>query len=445
MSAEGESAGAPVQGRDGVRAVQAPRGLPQAAVAVFLAAAFAPALAMAQVAGSGAAPAVVGGGDKPITIGVQEITAYESNPAHGNSLNATYRGLHGDDVSLSPSVTASYSHGLGLYGVALNGVFGYDYHPRNDLLSSERLSFSIAGNAQVGSHCSAGGNARYDRGQTDLQALTVNVTHNTTQTYALNASESCTASMGLTENVQVTHSATQNSSSQLNNYDTTGVQGLIGYSNHAIGTVGVTASYDQTNYTKSAVGATTPEQLKVSSIGVQISRPIGARLSGSASVSYSHSTQPLTPGFASSRVNSFSGLTTAIGLTYLVGPRLQLATHVSRGVSGAYLQGVGYTVATQVDGSATYKVSSSITTGFGVTWARTDYKGRQLVFNPLLPILALSTPTWQDTTTVYGQASFQIGKRSSIGLNVRYMTGSSDLSLYNYSSTYAGLTLATSF
>jgi hypothetical protein len=428
-----------------VRAIQTPRGLPYAAVAV-LAAAFAPALAMAQVAGAGAAPAVVGGGDKPLTIGVQEVTTYESNPAHGNSLNAAYRGIHGDDVSINPSVTASYSHGLGAYGVALNGVFGYDYRPRNDFLSDRRLSFSIAGNAAVGSHCSAGGNARYDSGQTDLQDLTVNVTQNTTQTYTLNASETCTAPTGLTENLQVTHAATHNSSSELNNYDSTGVSGLLGYSNRTIGTVGVTLSYAKTDYSKFAsLSAGSPQPLEVSSIGVQISRPIGARLSGSASVSYSHSTQGLAPGAVNTGSNSYSGLTSAIGLNYLVGPRLQLATHISRSVSGTYLQDVGYSVSTQVDGSATYQVSSRITTGFGVTWARTDYKGRQLVFNPLLPILILSTPTWQDTTTVYGQASFQIGRRSSIALNVRYMTGSSNLSLYNYSSTYAGVTLATSF
>jgi hypothetical protein len=298
----------------------------------------------------------------------------------------------------------------------------------------------------VGSFCSAGGNARYDRGQTDLQSLTVNVTQNTTQTYTLNASESCSTRTGLTENLQVTHSATQNSSTALNNFDTTGVSGMIGYSNQAIGTVGVTVGYDQTNYTKfAALSTSRPQQLEVSSVGVQLSRPIGARLSGSASVSYSHSTQAIAFGATGTGSNSYSGLTSSIGLTYIVGPRLQLATHVSRAVSGTSLQAVGYSLTTEVDGSATYKVSSRISTSVGVSWNRIDYKGRQQLLNPSLPFLNLFTPGWTDTTTVYGQASLQIGRRSSASLNLRHAMGGSNLALYNYASTYAGLTLATSF
>lgn len=411
--------------------------------AVVLAAAFAPALAFAQVAGAGAASAVLGGAEKPFTFGVQETTAYESNPARGNAADAALRGLRGDDVTLSPSVTATYSHGAGLYGVALNGLFGYAFHTRNSSLSSEHLSLSIVGNAAVGSLCSAGGSARYDRGQSDLQYLTIDVTKNVTQTYLVNGSETCSTPTGLTENVQVFRSSTQNASSELSNYNTTGVSGLIGYSKPVIGTVGLTVSYNETSYDNggsksAALRAVTAPELRVTSVGVQISRPIGARLSGSASVSYSHSTQGAAPGLLNAQRSSYDGLTTAIGLNYLVGPRLQLSTHVSRGLSGSSFRDVGYALVTQVDGQAVYKVSQRITATLGGSWGHTDYQGR-------LAYLVPFTPGWQENTSVYGQASFRIGSRSAASLEIRHSTGEADLSLYNYSSNYLGLTLSTTF
>jgi hypothetical protein len=413
------------------------------AAVIVLAAAFAPTLAAAQVAGAGVAPAVIGGENKPFTIGVQETTSYDTNPSRGSSINSALRGLHTDDLSLSPSVTATYSRGLGLYGVALNGSFGYDYHPYNKSLDAERLSFSLAGNARVGSICSAGGNARYDRGQTALQYLAVGVTKNITQAYTLNGSESCSTHTGLTESVSVTHAATQNASSQLVNYDTTGVSGLIGYTNRAIGTVGITASYNETSYAKSAVlvGAT-PRNLDVTSVGLQITRPIGARLSGSASVSYSHSTQGQFPGAVNTGQGSFSGLTSAASLTYLVGPRLHLNFDVSRAVGASFFQGVGYSVVTQVGGSATYKVSSRISVSAGGNWSHTDYRSQPSL---IIPALSLFTPGWQDSTGFFATGSVQLGRRSQASLNYRHEIGDSNVTLYNYVSDYVGLTLSTSF
>lgn len=425
----GALTGAPAQPRVGVRAL-----LAGAAVA---AAAFAPGLANAQMAS-----AALGGGEKPFTLGLQETTSYDTNPARGNSANATSRGLENDDIDVSPSLTASYSHSIGPYGVALNGNFGYDYHPRNDLLSSERIGFSIIGNAAVGAFCSAGGNARYDRGQSDLQSLTVGVTQNVSQTYTLSGSESCHTATGLTESVQVSFGSTDNSNSLLTNFDSTSVTGMLGYSNAELGTLGVTVGYNISDYTRSGPLVPKPPELQGTSIGLQFSRPIGSRLSGSASVSYSRSTQAALPGVPGAQSNSFSGLTSAIGLTYIATPRMTLTTHVSRSLSGSLLEGVGYTVVTQVDGQASYTISSRISASFGGSWAHTAYEGRQ----PLLaPGLNLTTPGWQDSTAIFGSVSMQIGRRSSVALNVRHTIGDSDLSLYHFTSEYVGLTLATTF
>ncbi|MGZ3343186.1 MAG: outer membrane beta-barrel protein [Caulobacteraceae bacterium] len=416
--------------RPGAKLRRPGAGLGAAALAV---AALVPSLAMAQ------APATLGGSNKPFTIGAQVITGYETNPARGNGVNAAVRHINGDEVTVSPSITAVYSRSVGQLGLALSGNFGYDYHTKNDTLNSEHLDFSIIGNKAVGAFCSVGGDGDYNRSQSDLQYLTVNVTKNVQQTYRIGGSESCTSGAGLTESLHVYRASTQNSSSALVGYDVTGVSGMLGYSNHAIGTVGVTLSYDKTDYGRVPTSLISPKSLDVESIGLQISRPIGARLSGQASVSYSHSSQDLSLlGLFNVGSSSFNGLTYSAGLNYIVGPRLQLSTNFSRQVSASILAGTGYSVVDSAGLSANYTVSSRISANLGATWSKTDYHGVD-------PLLALTTPTWQQQTTVYGRISTSIGRRAAASLDLRHQIGRSSLALYDYTSDYVGLTLSTSF
>jgi hypothetical protein len=170
---------------------------------------------------------------------------------------------------------------------------------------------------------------------------------------------------------------------------------------------------------------------------VQLTRPIGARLTGSASVSYSHSADEARPG-ALVGAKDFSGLTTSLNLTYVAGPRLQLSADVGRRVSGTLLQGVGYAVVTNAGLSADYTVSSRITASVGGNWLHTDNEGRD-------PLLALTTPDWQELITLFARATAKIGRSSAVSLEYRRLQGRSDLSLYDYVSNYVGLTLSTSF
>jgi hypothetical protein len=397
------------------------------------------ALAVAVCApGVAAAQAALGGPDKPFTVGVQEITAYDSNPARGSAVNAAERGIEPDEVTLSPSITAVYSRSVGLQGLALSANFGYDYHTKNSDLSSEHLNFSVIGNRAVGAFCSLGGNANYNRSQSDLSTLTVDVTRNVIQTYSISGSESCHTGAGLTESVQVTHSATQNTNGSLVNYDVNGISGLIGYTNPTIGTVGVTVAYDQTNYGNDPLQlGTTPEQMGVTSVGLSLTRPIGARLTGSASVSWSHSSDQPRFGAPVLGQTSFSGFTTSIGLSYLVGPRLRLSTDISRNVSATLLQGVGYSVVNSADLTANYTVSSRINAAIGGSWSHTDYNNRDL-------LVLQTTPGWQETNTFFARTSMTLGRRWGASLEYRLTEGRSDLSLYNYVSNYVGLTLSAS-
>lgn len=422
------------------RAKRRPGVSPQVAVAGLATLALAlvgPSFANAQGINAGA-PVSLGGAEKPLTFGVQAVTTYDSNPARGSATAGVIRDLQRDEVIFSPSVTVGYSHNVGPQGLAVSGVFGYDKYTKNTNLSAEHIEFSAAANRAVGARCAVNGAANYNRGQSNLEYVTVNVGKNVIQTYELNAGQSCATGTGLTESLSVNHGSTHNSDSSLVDFNSVGVSGSIGYSNDVIGNVGLVGSYTKTNYVDiPALSIATPNSLAATSIGVQISRPIGARLSGSAGLFYTHSTQDRRTNLPVQGDGSYSGLTASAGLNYVVGPKLRLSANLNRSVTGSIIQAVGYTIANQASLTADYTVSSRISANIGGAWSRNSYRGR-------VELVPLATPDWQETSDVFGGVSVQLGRRAAVSLDVRHEWGNSDVSLYDYSSNRVSLTVSAS-
>lgn len=408
-----------------------------AGVATLALAALGPSVGKAQGI-NGGSPAAVGGADKPLTIGVQAITTYDSNPARGSTLAGNIRDVRGDEVIFSPSVTVGYSHSVGLQGLALRGVFGYDKYTRNSDLSAEHIEFSAATNRAIGARCSVNGGVTFNRGQSNLENVSVTVGKNVIQIYDLNAGESCGTPTGFTESLSVNHSSTHNSASSLVDFNSTGLSGALGYSNDVVGNVSLVASYTRTSYVDiPELSIATPNSLGATSLGVRVSRPIGARLSGTAAVFYTHSTQDRRSDVLVGSDSSFSGLTASAGLDYLVGPRLRLSAQLARDVSGSIIQNVGYAVTNHASLTANYTVSSRISANLGGTWSRESYRGR-------VEVIPLATPDWQETSDVFGGVSVQVGSRATISLDVRHLWGSADIDLYDYTSNRVSLTVAAS-
>jgi hypothetical protein len=173
-------------------------------------------------------------------------------------------------------------------------------------------------------------------------------------------------------------------------------------------------------------------------VGVQLTRPIGARLSGSAAVFYSHSSRDSSSEVQLDDDGSFSGVTAAAGLNYIVGPRLKLAANVSRDVSGSSRQDASYAVSTQADLTADYTVSSRISASLGGSWSRDSYRGRDL-------LLSQTAPSRLKVAAVFGSVSMQLGRRSAISADVRHEEGRADLDLFDYTSNRVSLTISTAF
>lgn len=413
-----------------------------AGAATLALASFAPCLANAQQApqGVGAGPISVGGAAQPLTIGIQERTTYDSNPARGNDAATSIRGLdQGSDIIYAPSVTVNYAAGIARQGLALRGYFGYDYYEKNKALRREQIDFSAAGNTSIGSRCVLGAQTVYSRGQSGLEDLTLFVTKNTIQTYTVAASETCATATGITETISVNHSQTTNTAPLLVNFDTTGVSAALGYSNRAIGNVSLIAAYSKTSYDNLATALPgTPDGLSVSSIGVQISRPIGNRLAGTAAIYYSTSDSDLGASALPGQISSFNGITANAGLTYHLGPRINLAGNISRAVQPSIRQGVGYAINDVVGLSANYTVSSRISAYLGGSWSKQDYRGD-------VPAVVGLAPNSVELRNVNAGVSVKLGRNSALSADVNHEESSTDLALFNFKSDRVSLTISTSF
>ena len=397
-----------------------------------------PAAAHAQM-GSGAGVSV-GGPAKPLTFGIQETTTYDSDAARSSPTAASLRGLETSDVIYAPSVTVDYATGIGRHGVALRGYFGYDYYQRNSALRREHIDFSAAANTSIGSRCGVGGQVAYNRGQSGLEDLSLVVTDNTIQTYTVSVNESCASSTGLNESVQVQHSAASNSARSLIDFDTTGVSASVGYANRAIGNLSLVASYNQTNYPDAGtLFLGTPTGLEVTSIGVQLSRPIGNRLAGTASISYSSSSSDLGPGALPGRQSTFSGITASASLTYHLGPRIDLSGNVGRSVQATIREDAGFSVNNYANLNANYTVSSRIHANLGASWSREDFRGGGTTAIPTI------APNLVDLKTVSAGVSVKLGRNVGLSGMVQHEESSTDLALFNFKSDRVSLTISSSF
>jgi predicted porin len=279
----------------------------------------------------------------------------------------------------------------------------------------------------------------YDRGQSSLEDLTLLVTKNTIQTYTVSASETCVSNAGLTESLSVLHSAATNTAATLVDFNTTGVSGSLGYTNHTLGTVALVVNYDKTDYQNELLALPgQPNSLGVTSVGVQFSRPIGRRLAGQAAVYYSSSNSDFGSTPLPGQSSSFSGVTANVGLTYLVGPRLNLTGSLTRDVEATVRQGSSYAVIDRADLAANYTLSSRIQMYLTGNWSKETFQG----VDTLLPQVA---PQRVDLWMVGGGVSFKVGRKSALSADVHHEESKTDLALFDFTDDRVSLTIATSF
>lgn len=363
---------------------------------------------------------------------------YDSNAARGSNPLAERRDVRQDDILYSPSVRVDIVLPLARQMVFLNGNVGYEFRQYNKQLERERIELQGGVGGSLGP-CAATATVGYSRAQSDLADLSIEVTKNTEERITYGVQNQCGIGGGFSAFAGVTRGTSSNSAAAQSVIDATtdSFSGGLNYSNRAIGTVGLNATYSRTDYNGEEDAAPNPtgfraEGFEAMSFGVNLSRPIGNRLAGTASLAYTTTQQKGTVR------DEFKGLTGSGSLTYRASPRLSATLSYQRGATATIQQGTSYAVTQNIGLTAGYTLSSRIRTSLGARYYKRDFRGEDLA-------VVRNQITNEDGTSIFGSVSFSIGRDMSLTLDASRDARNTNLTEFDYTGYRVGLTATKTF
>lgn len=395
--------------------------------------ALAPAVHAQAVPGTVAPRNALGIAEQPLTIGVRQDVTHDDNVVQGSTEVAVTRGLEKSEFIIVPSATVDLGYDGGRYGVAFNGVFGYDFHEKNTILNRERLDFNGSATALVGDSCSATAKYLHIQKQTRQQDLTTIVTANRVLIYVATLAQTCTAPSGLTESVQVLRSAWHNSSVLNINNDRRAISGQLGYTEADFGTIAATLLYEKTDFFgRDNIMVMTPDTLEKTQVGLLYSSPTGKRLTGTLSAGYVYSNAIAPAGSRLAGARKRDALVAQATFLYKPDARLRISGLAARKIR----HDTSFTITTDLQLAVDYALMPKIQASLGGRWLRDRYFGRDVTLTQIAQDL-------QDQTTLYGTLAFKVGKGSTLSMDVRHDIGEANFSPFDYSGTRFTLTFST--
>jgi len=326
--------------------------------------------------------------ERHVDFGVSIDELYDTNVSRTADQGASLRGLRQEDFRITPAATVDALVLLGRQTLSATGSLGYDFYNRNTRLNRERIGLNGALGLNVAG-CSGSVTAGYARRQSDLGDLLILTGdtrdiarfRNTEEIKTVGASAICGGAIGLRPTASINQTWADNSTDfrQFSDYRSTVVSGGLAYSQPTLGTVTVFASAGQTTFpNRRFVAGGDEDGFDQASIGGRFERRIGARLRGSAELSYTK----VSPDRAG--VRGFGGLTWNGSLIAQVGDRLQVTGLVSRAVQASNRVDANYFIEKNYALNATYALSPRLNLVGGVLQTDRDFNGSTGVFGPVL-------------------------------------------------------------
>lgn len=395
----------------------------------------------------GAAPTV----DNGLSLNASGEVLYDSNVLR-SSVPRALAIAHRDDFLYSPQVSATYGRNTGLLALAVNGLIGRDFFQYNSYLDRNRYVGGGSLTYHGGSSCQAGVTGNYSSRQAgirdaaaavidpsgapadDVGTVIDNVL--TASTYGANAG--CGSATGrLMFSGGYNHSALRNAAAtrKFGDSDADSYSGNIGIGVFRPGQLWLNGSYTTIDYPNRLAFAPPgipagllSSGVKSYRIGVSFSRPIGTKLNGSIGVSYLHSDPVGGQG-------AYSSPAYTVALNYALSQRLTFSLNGSRDIIPSTTTGALFRVVDQILFSTNYSLGSSITINGNVGFIGNDYKGGFAI---------VGEPARLRDTTKTASVGVTYAPRTlyDVTLNVTEAVRNSDPSIFNYTSTRVGLTLA---
>lgn len=376
---------------------------------------------------------------RQLNFEVRARAQYDSNVARESKESAEASGLRPDDIRYSLSATVNGARPIGRQLAFLRGTVGYDFYQYNPELKRTRADISGGTNGPLGP-CRVGTSAGYVRTFAETAAVRDRENRDGVQntlSYGANAACPVLGSIGSTVSV-IRREVTASGSDSLIDSHTTSVSGSLGYVSRTLGSIGLISSFTKTGYGNSP----TPAQLQSNgfenySIGLQYSRPIGTKLSGSASVSRYELKQNSSGGDPSLVGGNTSGTTWNINFLYRPTSRLQLSAGYSDSVGATYQVASSYQREKRTDLSASYSFSQRLNGSLNAQHVDRSFSGRANT--------ALGQPSEEQRTRIGGTLSLAVGRMVSLTLDASRDEVETDQGLFDYTADRVGIAAALKF
>ena len=377
-----------------------------------------------------------------IDINVVADFIYDSNIAHSGAFLAQRRGIKPSDESFRPSVSADIGHRLGRQTLFFQGSVGYDFNRRNQILNRERIDLHPGVLLYIGP-CGGTFAADYGRHQSEFANLALvnhipelNIVKNTEETEKLEGSTTCGRRVGLVPTFDMSETWTHNNSALLKFADSRSFSATAGlaYQQPVLGKIDLFGNFARTDFpNRRAIvfGNTLIDGYDIYSGGLSYDRQIGARLDATVSVNYT-SLKPRIPGST-----GFKGVTYSAEGSYQFDPRLKLRFTLSRATLPSSRVGATFSVNNTLSGEFDYRVSPRLIVKVGGSHVRRSYPG------------ALGTVTddltKETVNSEFGDATYRLNRRISLGLNVTHVQRDANFSQLSYSGNRVAVSVRSAF
>jgi hypothetical protein len=386
--------------------------------------------ALAQ-AGAPSAPAAAGAAGRRFDISGRIRAEYDSNVARSSRAVADIRDVRPDDIKYTPSLSVDLGMPVGRQSVFLQGDAGYELYQYNKDLKRERVNLTGGVAGRVG-RCSSALTGIVNRGVSDYEDFSLGAQRSVQRTLTGSLFAGCQIGASLGASLSAMHTETTNSGgATFVGSNTDGVTGALSYGSPSAGSISLTAGVTSTRYGENPLAAVMSPGFDTYSLGLQYSRPIGARLNGRAAVAYYQLQSK------SAEASDQNGLSVDVGLAYRASDRLSGNLSYSRTIGATNRIGANSTVEQRGQVGVTYRLSSRLRANLGGTLSRRTYG------TPPLPGALFASR--EDRKTIRAGVSFDVGRRSSILFDAAVDDINADLDTLDYTAEKVGVTLSTSF
>lgn len=360
---------------------------------------------------------------------------YDDNVARSSAAAAAARGITQSDEIFEPTVALNLARVLGRESVYLRGTVGYDFYARNSVLNRETVDLSGGVNARF-LRCHEAVTANYSRFQSDLADLTRGIVKNTRQNATVEGSVDCGGEIGLAPSASISQTWNSNSNPLEQSADSNilSVNGSLAYRRPSFGSLALFGSYSAATFPNASVIEAGPVPnfgYKVYAGGVTLTRRLGARIEGTASLSYTV-LQSTAAG-----AGNFHGVTYSGDLIYHASSRLYAEASISRSTVPSPRLGSNFAVDELYGLNLHYKMGSRI--AFNLSGERFTSSNNQLVIGPIQDLRR------QESYVVSGSGIYTLNRLISLSLTVSDTESSADVGNFNYSDQRVALGVTAHF